>query len=122
MIPFEAPYRAREAARERIMANESTWLRALDRCSCPRATFGRVYYGIYSCARCGKLTGLRLAALKRRGGLRRKVLQGNDIPKGGPIARAESPTHRRAYETFTSSFQHFGCPTDNRGMNRAKSA
>ena len=56
---------AREEAREQLLAAESAWLRSLDRCSCARATFGRVYLGVLACVRCGKLTGLRSAALRR---------------------------------------------------------
>ena len=47
------------AARESIDEKERTWLRSLERCSCPRPLIDRVYLGWIQCRACGLLTGLR---------------------------------------------------------------
>ena len=62
---MQAARKAREEARARMLAAEAAWLRSRDRCVCPRVLLGRVYDGVYACALCGRLTGLRQAALRR---------------------------------------------------------
>lgn len=53
------------AARETLEEKERTWLRSLERCSCPRRVLDRVYLGWIACRACGLLTGLRSRRVRR---------------------------------------------------------